>query len=167
MNYLVFTKSTETSDCYKLEDLRVVEVPNTYSPEDQRKYAKDLYLSFFEDCPENSVIVIPVDGYMASIEMPTDKIRRLYEESEMVTVLDRRKGTSYAGGIIIGRIPAGQVPTEDEILKLYFRGNYERMKAHDQLDVICTATPFDRVAIDFGTFNTIFPETENYKIVKE
>lgn len=169
MKYLVFKKSIskDMEDCVNMENLRVVNAPNVYSEDDQKQYAKDLYVSFFNVGEDEELVVTPIEGYNANILMATDKCKRIYDSAKFITLFDVKNKTSHAGGVIVGTIPAGTVPTDEEILELYFRGNIDAMNKYDKLHIIKSAVPFDRVSIDFGTSNSVFPITENYKIVEE
>lgn len=166
MKFLCFKQVTNSTEI-KMTDMRVIDVPNDYSYEDQIKYAKDLYNSNF-DVEENAdLVVTPVKGCDAHVDVSVHCVPRIYDSPKFVTIKDKKNNTSYPCGVLVATLPAYTEPTDKQILEYYFRGNEKLMEACDRMDSIRIAIPWDRVVIDFGENNAVFPMSDNFVMIEQ
>lgn len=174
MKFLVFKKITDVGENkinntdFSIRDQKVIDLdPERYPGEDLKKRAILIYKDS-TDMPideEYQILCSEINEGTAELELDTYYCKRIYPDSTpLVTVYDNVKGVTYPAVILIGTIPAGHVPTDQEILDFYFRGDESHMKRSTKIDAIQLAVPFDRISIDLGGKSMTLPVTDRFTI---
>lgn len=174
MKFLVFRKVTDNSGNkinntdFSVKDMKVIDLDDKqYAREDMEKQAIETYkdLTSFTSTEDCEIVCSVINKGMANLQIDTYYCKRVYPDStRIVTVHDKVKGSTYPAVMLAGVIPAGHIPTDDEILNLYFRGDIRRMERSDKLSVIKLAVPFDRLSIDLGGKSMVIPVLDRFEI---
>lgn len=82
----------------------------------------------------------------------------------IVNVIDTLTGITYPAAILVGTIPAGHVPTDEEILNYTFRGSKRHMDKSTKVKDMQVALPFDRIIIDLGSKSMMLPVNDRFEI---
>ena len=85
-------------------------------------------------------------------------------DTPIVNVIDTLTGITYPAAILVGTIPAGHVPTDEEILNYTFRGSKRHMDKSTKVKDMQVALPFDRIIIDLGSKSMMLPVNDRFEI---
>lgn len=170
MEFLVSKVNKDSvADAIVWEKPRVVIADN--EEEAQNRYCAETQT---EDTAE--LLCVPANNSLASLDLEVHSYRRVYpEEIECISIRDLKTGKIYQG-YAIDKIPAGEKPTEETILKCYYRGNvdaynsdYERAKEDavlkDKIRRWRIAIPWDRIVLDDNYSNVVIPLSSNFEIL--
>lgn len=174
MKFLVLKKITDVSGNkinntdFSVKDMKVIDLDDKlYAREDMERQAIETYreITNFTSTENCEIVCSAINKGVASLKIDTYYCKRVYPDStRIVTVHDKLTGSTYPAVMLVGVIPAGHVPTDDEILNLYFRGDARRMELSDKLGVIKLAVPFDRISIDLGGKSMVIPVLDRFEI---
>ena len=141
--------------------------------EAQSRYKMGTHMEITED---SDLLCVPVNSGSANLDLEAYSYKRVYpDEIECISVKDLKSGKIYQG-FAIDKIPAGEKPTEETILKCYYRGNvdaynsdYERAKEdvvlREKIRRWRIAIPWDRIVIDDNYSNVVIPLSSNFEIL--
>lgn len=174
MKFLVYKKFTDVSGNkindtdFSIRDQKVIEIDENFFERDEliptaiKRYGE---ITEIPDDPGCTVEVAVIDKDIAKIPIDPYKCIRDYpDETPIVNVYDTLTGNSYPAVTLAGTIPAGHVPTDDEILKLAFRGSKRHMEESSHVASIQVALPFDRIVIDLGSKSLMLPVNERFEV---
>lgn len=167
MKYLIAKREVNKEGTIVFSDARVVIAS-------EKIQAERIYVNKYSDAGEGQeLVILPVTRGMINIQMPVDIFKIHYPKTAQgACIKDITTNTVYAG-IIVATIPKGARPSEEEILEFYYRGNIEKYEksineAKDDeqkrinLRRMREAIPYDRIVLDVGNKNMVFPMHSNY-----
>ena len=109
--------------------------------------------------------VAVIDKDIANLKIDPYKCIRDYpNDTPIVNVIDTLTGITYPAAILVGTIPAGHVPTDEEILNYTFRGSKRHMDKSTKVKDMQVALPFDRIIIDLGSKSMMLPVNDRFEI---
>lgn len=174
MKFLVFKKITDVGENkinntdFSVRDQKVIDLkPENYPGEDLREKAIQIYKESTKmpESGEYEILCSEIDRGVAELKLDTYYCKRVYaDDTPLVTVYDNVKQVAYPAVILIGTIPANHVPTDQEILDFYFRGDENHMARSTKIDAIRLAIPYDRISIDLGGKSMTLPVTDRFTI---
>ena len=112
-----------------------------------------------------TVKIAVIDKDIANLKIDPYKCIRDYpNDTPIVNVIDTLTGITYPAAILVGTIPAGHVPTDEEILNYTFRGSKRHMDKSTKVKDMQVALPFDRIIIDLGSKSMMLPVNDRFEI---
>ena len=174
MKFLVYKKFTEISGNkinvtdFSVKDQKVIELDeNDYSKEELVPTAMARYCEITEipEVDNCTVKIAVIDKDIANLKIDPYKCIRDYpNDTPIVNVIDTLTGITYPAAILVGTIPAGHVPTDEEILNYTFRGSKRHMDKSTKVKDMQVALPFDRIIIDLGSKSMMLPVNDRFEI---
>lgn len=174
MKFLVYKKFTEISGNkindtdFSVKDQKVIELDeNQYSKEElvpaaMARYCEITDVPKVDNCKVNIAVI---DKDLANIRIDPYKCERDYpNDTPVVNVVDTLTGKTYPAAILVGTIPAGHVPTDEEILNYTFRGSKRHMDKSTKVKDMQVALPFYRIIIDLGSKSMMLPVNDRFEI---